>query len=84
MAMACDGTETRVEQKRPERSILSLARNAGERVVIVAPSGERLFVDVVRIQHGQVKLGFHAPRSYAVNRAEIQERIDAERAAGKS
>ena len=47
--------------------MLVLSRKLGERIVI----GDRIVVTVVRLDHGQVRLGIEAPREIAVFREEI-------------
>ncbi len=46
--------------------MLVLSRKLGERIVI----GDRIVVTVVKLDHGQVRLGIEAPREIAVFRAE--------------
>src|SRR6516165_602722 len=50
-----------------ESSMLVLSRKLGERIVI----GDRIIVTVVKLDHGQVRLGIEAPREIAVLREEI-------------
>jgi carbon storage regulator len=50
-----------------ESSMLVLSRRLGERIVI----GDRIVVTVVKLDHGQVRLGIEAPREIAVFREEI-------------
>jgi carbon storage regulator len=50
-----------------ESSMLVLSRKLGERIVI----GDRIIVTVVKLDHGQVRLGIEAPREIAVFREEI-------------
>jgi carbon storage regulator len=52
--------------------MLVLSRKLGERIVI----GERIVVTVVKLGHGQVRLGFEAPRDIAVFREEITPRLN--------
>ena len=47
--------------------MLVLSRKLGERIVI----GDRIVVTVVKLDHGQVRLGIEAPRGIAVFREEI-------------
>ena len=47
--------------------MLVLSRKLGERIVI----GDRIVVTVVKLDHGQVRLGIEAPREIAVFREEI-------------
>jgi carbon storage regulator CsrA len=47
------------------------SRQKGESVVLTTPAGERIVVWVDGVDRGKVKLGFDAPRSVIVDRAEI-------------
>jgi carbon storage regulator len=47
--------------------MLVLSRKLGERIVI----GDRIVVTVVKLDHGQVRLGIEAPREITVFREEI-------------
>jgi carbon storage regulator len=58
--------------------MLVLSRRAGEALKI----GAEVTVTVLGVRHNQVRLGVHAPRSVAVHREEVYERIQAERAEG--
>ena len=51
--------------------MLVLSRKLGERIVI----GDRIVVTVVKLDHGQVRLGIEAPREIAVFREEIDPRL---------
>jgi carbon storage regulator len=51
--------------------MLVLSRKLGERIVI----GDRIVVTVVKLEHGQVRLGIEAPREIAVFREEIASRL---------
>jgi carbon storage regulator len=51
--------------------MLVLSRNLGERIVI----GDRIVVTVVKLEHGQVRLGIEAPREIAVFREEIDPHL---------
>jgi carbon storage regulator len=51
--------------------MLVLTRKLGEKLVI----GDRIVVTVVKLDHGQVRLGIEAPREVAVFRAEIAPRL---------
>lgn len=58
--------------------MLVLSREKDQRIVITCPDGTRLEVVCVATSRHWCKIGFEAPREYAVHRAEVQGRIDAE------
>ena len=51
--------------------MLILSRRVGESVII----GEDISITVLRVKGNQVRLGVNAPKSVAVQREEISERI---------
>lgn len=51
--------------------MLILSRRVGESVVI----GEDISITVLRVKGNQVRLGVNAPKSIAVQREEVSERI---------
>jgi len=53
--------------------MLILTRNTDERIVIE----EDIFITIIDIKGGQVRLGIDAPRDVAVHRQEIHDRIQA-------
>lgn len=53
--------------------MLVLTRKEGERVVINFP-GQRVVLEVCKVEGDRVRLGFDAPRSVAVLREEIADR----------
>ncbi len=57
--------------------MLVLSRKVGETVIITAPDGTSLVVMLVEVRGDKVRIGIAAPKSYAVNREEIQQRISA-------
>ena len=57
--------------------MLILSRRVGESVVI----GDDVSITVLRVQGNQVRLGVNAPKSVAVQREELSERIKPEVAA---
>ena len=57
--------------------MLVLSRKVGETVIITAPDGTSLVVMLVEVRGDKVRIGIEAPKSYAVNREEIQARISA-------
>ena len=58
--------------------MLILTRRIGETVMI----GEEVTITVLGVKGNQVRVGINAPRSVAVHREEIYERIKRERQAG--
>ncbi len=60
--------------------MLILTRRVGETIRI----GEDVSVTVLGVKGNQVRLGIAAPKTVAVHREEIYERIKAEREAAKS
>lgn len=58
--------------------MLVLTRTRGENVIIA----NNIKIEVIHIGDGKVKLGIDAPAYIEVNRGEIQEAKDRERAAG--
>jgi carbon storage regulator CsrA len=57
--------------------MLILSRRVGESVVI----GEDISITVLRVKGNQVRLGVNAPKSIAVQREEVSERIQPEASA---
>ncbi len=51
--------------------MLVLSRKLGEKIVI----GDQIVVTVVKLDHGQVRLGIEAPREITVFREEIDPRL---------
>ena len=51
--------------------MLVLTRKAGESIVI----GNEVVITVLEVRGGQIRLGVDAPRSLAVHRAEIYQRV---------
>lgn len=60
--------------------MLILTRKLGESIRI----GDNIIVKIVELDNRHVKLGFDAPRSIAVNREEIYERIQKENEAAST
>ncbi len=60
--------------------MLILTRRAGETVMI----GSDVTITVLGVKGNQVRIGINAPKDVAVHREEIYERIQSEKAAGKS
>ena len=60
--------------------MLILSRRVGESVVI----GDDVSITVLRVKGNQVRLGVNAPKSVAVQREEVSERIKPDVAAAAS
>lgn len=58
--------------------MLILTRRVGESVMI----GDEVTITVLGVKGNQVRLGFNAPRTVAVHREEIYQRIKREQAGG--
>jgi len=54
--------------------MLILTRKSGETITI----GDDIQIRVLGVKGGQVRIGIDAPRSVAVNREEVQARVQAE------
>jgi len=54
--------------------VLTLTRRVGERIII----GTEIEIEVVKVAGGRVRLGIRAPRSLAVLRGELVDRIEAD------
>lgn len=61
--------------------MLVLSRNPGEKVIIVTPSGEEITVCVVEVRGDRARMGFEAPREYAIHREEVMQAIRTEQSA---
>ena len=57
--------------------MLVLSRKVGETVIITAPDGTQIVLMLVEVRGDKCRIGITAPKSYAVNREEIQQRISA-------
>ena len=55
--------------------MLVLSRKVGETVIITAPDGTQIVLMLVEVRGDKVRIGIAAPKSYAVNREEVQQRI---------
>ena len=56
---------------------MMLTRRAGETILI----GDDIWVTIVAIDGAQVRVGISAPKEVRIDREEVRQRIDAEKAA---
>ncbi len=61
--------------------MLVLSRKRGENVVVVTPSGEQITICVIEIRGDRARMGFEAPKEYAIHREELMQAIHAEQSA---
>ena len=54
--------------------MLVITRKDQQSVIITAPNGDIITIQIINIQPGQVRLGFEAPLHYAIDRKEAVER----------
>ena len=55
--------------------MLTLSRKAGERVLLMLPDGQEIWVSVVTVKaNGSVRLGFDAPPDVDIKREELLAR----------
>jgi carbon storage regulator len=71
-------TKGRATHRHRRRIILILTRRVGETVMI----GEEVTITVLGVRGNNVRLGVNAPKTVAVHREEIFERIKREQEAG--
>jgi len=57
--------------------MLMLTRRAGETILI----GDDIWVTIVAVDGAQVRVGVSAPKEVRIDREEVRQRIDAEKAA---
>lgn len=57
--------------------MLVLSRKVGETIVITAPDGTQIVLMLIEVRGDKCRIGIAAPKSYAINREEIQQRISA-------
>lgn len=57
--------------------MLMLTRRAGETILI----GDDIWVTIVAVDGAQVRVGVSAPKTVRIDREEVRQRIDAEKAA---
>jgi len=60
--------------------MLLLTRRVGEAIMI----GDEVVISITGVNGNQVRIGIDAPKSIAVHREEIYERIQAEKSSGRS
>ena len=51
--------------------MLYLTRREGERIRILAPTGEEIWIVIKDIGYGKVRLGLDAPREWEIMREEL-------------
>lgn len=54
--------------------MLNITRRPRETVVITCPDGTRLEVTILGVQGTNVRIGFDAPKSYVIDRYEVDHR----------
>lgn len=59
--------------------MLVLSRKLDEIIDVTAPNGERLKIQVVRLNRDAVRIGIDAPGAYRIRRREVTELIAKER-----
>ena len=57
--------------------MLVLSRKVGETIIVTAPDGTQIVLMIIEVRGDKARIGIAAPKSYAVNREEIQQRISA-------
>ena len=57
--------------------MLVLSRKVGETIIVTAPDGTQIVLMMVEVRGDKARIGIAAPKSYAVNREEIQQKISA-------
>lgn len=51
--------------------MLILTRHEQQRVLIETPSGENIWITVIKLERGKVGLGFEASQEISINREEV-------------
>ena len=69
--------ENQPRQRRHTQAMLVLTRRVDEDVLLTLPDGQRVRIHVAAVVGDKVRLAFDAPDEVVVNRAEVQDRIDA-------
>lgn len=60
--------------------MLVLTRRCGERICINnLDKSEQVYIEVMKMDRGQVRLGISAPPNILINREEIQKKIDGDK-----
>lgn len=58
-------------RRKEATSMLVLSRKTGERIRILTPKGEVIWVTIVDVDRGKVRVGIEAPRDIVVHREEL-------------
>lgn len=58
-------------RRKEATSMLVLSRKVGERIRILTPKGEVIWVTIVDVDRGKVRVGIEAPRDIVVHREEL-------------
>ena len=56
--------------------MLVFSRKVNEKVIITAPDGTQIVLMLVEVRGDKARIGIDSPRSYTVNREEVQNAID--------
>ena len=56
--------------------MLVFSRKVNEKVIITAPDGTQIVLMLVEVRGDKCRIGIDSPRSYTVNREEVQNAID--------
>ena len=57
--------------------MLVLSRKVGETIIVTAPDGTQIVLMIIEVRGDKARIGIAAPKSYAINREEIQQKISA-------
>ena len=57
--------------------MLVLSRKVGETIIVTAPDGTQIVLMIIEVRGDKARIGIAAPKSYAINREEIQQSISA-------
>lgn len=67
---------------RIRNGILALSRAVNQSVIVTAPDGQRIEIIYGGMRGNEIVLYFRAPKCFEINRLELQEIKDRERANG--